>query len=163
MSATTTRRRLSVFTVLAILAAVLTTTASGVASANLPNGCPDASTAGNAQREVSGFPFADGHTHSRALLVFWIHSSSGTFDRAFGRESINSSSLPQTVSYEALTSETHSLTQSVSTGASTTIVKDVFSVTVNASVAESFSTSTGIKTAGSTTIPPSGGCSPSPA
>jgi hypothetical protein len=134
----------SLLVALTLGATVLTAAVTGVARANDANGCPDASTRGDAQREVTGFHFPDGHTHSLALLVFWIENTMVTFEPVRSVVLDNSQgSVAQTASFENTQSTTFSVTQSVATGVELTLVKDVLKSTVNASIAQTLTTQTG--------------------
>lgn len=150
------RRRLSVLTALAVLTSVLVTaTGATGAYANLSNGCPDDSTKGHFQREVRGFRFPDGHTHSVALLVFWIEGTATTFEPLRNVELDNrNGSITQSATFENNVSRSFSLTQSVSTGVELTLIKDVFTATVSASIAQTLTTTTGQSASITLTAPP---------
>jgi hypothetical protein len=115
------------------------------AMANLPNGCPDASTAGHKQVRLdnSGFRFPDGHDHAHVLLVFWIEQVTPTVRPLQSPPSIHDNftfdttqTFTFTSSFMSSTSVTNTISQQVQF---TSQLGTVFSETVSNSIQQTVS------------------------
>lgn len=150
------RRRVGVLMAFAALAAGLVTTAApGSAHANLPNGCPDASTDGDFQVNLpGGFFFKSRNKFYPALLVFWVESATPTFNVADSRVVVNNLSTPVTATFTSQQSQTFSISETVTTNIERTVLDTVFSNTVSSTVTESRTTQIGVSTTAE--VPPFG-------
>jgi hypothetical protein len=154
-------RRLSLTLVVALAGGITLSVPSGTASADLF--CLNAPGSSyilrfdnpyidQATGQLTTFHFPDNHTHAHVALVFWIRSSTLTFNPAAGAFVDNGTDQTIMGTFSTTQSKTFTISETVTTGVSSSLLGTTFSSSISNTITSSITTSTTITASGP--VPP---------